>query len=58
MKGEKYLDHTKHETVKIEYLRDLIREGLLTMEWVGTANMVADGLTKALGQNKFEDFVT
>jgi hypothetical protein len=28
------------------------------VEWIGTADMVADGLTKALGQNKFEDFVT
>ena len=55
--GEKYLDRTKHETVKIEYLRDLIRDGLMTVEWIGTDQMVADGLTKGLGRNKFAQFV-
>jgi hypothetical protein len=55
--GEKYLDRTKHETVKIEYLRDLIRDGSLTVEWIGTDKMVADGLTKGLNRNKFEKFV-
>jgi hypothetical protein len=46
--GEKYLDQSKHETVKIEYLRDLIRDGVMSVEWMGTGNMVAVGLTKAL----------
>ena len=27
------------------------------VEWIGTADMVADGLTKALGRNKFDEFV-
>jgi hypothetical protein len=43
------MPNLKHETVKIEYLRDLIREGLLTVEWIGTADMVADGLLRHLG---------
>ena len=55
--GEKYLDCTKHETVKIEYLRDLICDGLMTVEWIGTDHMVVDGLTKGLGRNKFTQFV-
>jgi hypothetical protein len=56
--GEKYLDCTKHETVKIEYLRDLIHDGIMSVEWTGTGNMVADGLTKGLNRTKFDDFVT
>ena len=54
--GEKYLDRTKHETVKIEYLRDLIRSGIMEIEWIGTEGMVADALTKSLGKNKFKNF--
>jgi hypothetical protein len=38
LKGEKYLDCTKHETVKIEYLRDLIKGCLLMVERIGTGN--------------------
>ena len=57
LQGEKYLDQTKHETVKIEYLRDLIRSGVMSVEWIGTDNMIADGLTKGLGRNKFDKFV-
>jgi len=54
--GEKYLDWTKHETVKIEYLRDLIRSGIMSVEWIGTESMVADALTKGVGRNKFTQF--
>ena len=53
LKGEKYLDQTKHETVKIEYLHDLIHDRVMSVEWIGTSGMVADGFTKALGPTKF-----
>ena len=55
--GEKYLDKTKHEMVKIEYVWDLIHDRILVMEWIGTQDMVADGPNKSLGCNKFEKFV-
>ena len=57
LNGEKYLDRTKHETVKIEYMRDLIREEIMRVEWIGTEEMVADVLTKGLNRNKFRKFI-
>jgi hypothetical protein len=38
-------------------LRDLIHDGVMSVEWTGTGNMGADGLTKALNWTKFDDFV-
>jgi len=38
-------------------MRDLIRAGLMKVKWTGTENMIADGLTKGLGRNKFDCFV-
>jgi hypothetical protein len=63
---EKYLDQTKHEMVKIKYLRDLIRDGIMVVECMvlqttrqkpTTDLMAADGLTKALSRHKFDTFV-
>lgn len=51
--GEKYLERTKHEIVKIESIRDYIRKGIVTVEYVKSEDMVADVFTKSLGRNKF-----
>jgi hypothetical protein len=55
--GEKYLDRTKHETVKVEYLRDKIRDGIMSVEWISTEDMIADVFTKSLGRVKFEKHI-
>jgi hypothetical protein len=55
--GEKYLDCSKHETVKIECLRDLICDGVMSVEWNGTEHMVSDALTNAASWNKFDGFM-
>ena len=51
--GEKYLDRTKHEVVRVEFLRDKIRDGTLKVEWISTDRMVADIFTKGLAKNMF-----
>ena len=56
--GEKYLDRTKHEVVRVEFLRDKIRDGTLKVEWIATENMVADIFTKGLGKNVFGKHVS
>ena len=55
--GEKYLDHTKHEVVRVEFVRDKIRDGSLSVEWESTVEMVADIFTKSLGRNVFEKHI-
>ena len=57
LNGEKYLDRTKHETVKIEYLRDLIRMLKMNVTWIGTREMIADAMTKGLAGQVFENHV-
>ena len=55
--GEKYLDRTKHEVVRVEFLRDKIRDGTLKVEWIGSEKMRADIFTKGLGNNLFGEHV-
>ena len=52
--GEKYLEKTKHLVVKVEFLRDQIRDGILEVEWISTHDMTADIFTKNLGRTTFE----
>ena len=54
VQSDKYLDRTKHEVVKVEFIRDQIREGILSVEFKGTEEMIADIFTKSLGKNLFE----
>ena len=54
VQSDKYLDRTKHEVVKVEFIRDQIREGILSVEFKGTEEMTADIFTKSLGKNLFE----
>ena len=51
------MDRTKHETVKIEYLRYLIRMLKMNVTWVGTWEMIADAMTKGLAGQTFENHV-
>ncbi|GAA0168725.1 transmembrane signal receptor [Lithospermum erythrorhizon] len=46
-------ESTKHKEVDCHYVRDAIRDGLLTTTHVSTAVQLADIFTKALGKEKF-----
>ena len=51
-------DHgrTKHIDIRYHYIRDLVEEGKVVVEYLPTDIMVADTLTKALDKNKFLKF--
>ena len=53
------IDHkrTRHINVSYHFVRELISNGTLTLTYLSTNEMVADGLTKALTPVKFADFV-
>ena len=48
---------TKHIAIRYHYIRDLVKSGVIEMVFVPTAEMIADGLTKAVGTEKFKWFV-
>ena len=48
---------TKHITIRYHYVRELVKNGVVEMVFVPTAEMMADGLTKAVGKEKFKRFV-
>ena len=48
---------TKHIAIRYHYVRDLVANGVIEMAFVPTADMLADGLTKAVGAEKFKRFV-
>ena len=43
---------TKHIDTKFHFLREKIEEGVMKHEYKPTNEMIADGLTKALGRTK------
>ncbi len=44
---------TKHVDVQHHYIRELIDEKELTVPWVSSSEMLADGMTKALPTETF-----
>jgi hypothetical protein len=53
----KLVTKLKHIDVHNHWIRQEIQEGRLRVEWLPTANMPADGLTKALPRQKHDQFV-
>ena len=53
------IDHkrTRHINVSYHFVRELITKGTLTLTYIPTNEMVADGLTKALTPAKFAGFI-
>jgi hypothetical protein len=47
----------RHVDIHHHWLRQEVREGRINIKWVPTADMTADGLTKALPRQKHETFV-
>ena len=48
---------TKHIDIKFHFLREKIEEGVMKLEYKPTNEMIADGLTKALGRAKHGIFL-
>ena len=48
---------TKHIDIKFHYLREKVEEGVIELEYEPTGEMIADGLTKALGRTKHVVFL-
>ena len=49
---------TKHIDIKFHFLREKVEEGVITLEYKSTDEMIADGLAKALGRVKHLKFVS
>jgi hypothetical protein len=49
-----YHARTKHIDIQYHYVRDKTFDGTVAFNYVPTAKMAADGLTKALERVKFE----
>ena len=47
-------NRTKHIDVMHHYVRELVENGELAIEWISSSNMLADGLTKALPIGPFK----
>nr|ABW74566.1 integrase [Boechera divaricarpa] len=55
-KNPAYHGRTKHISIKVHFIRDLVSEGSVTLEYCSTNEQSADVLTKALSRNKFDYF--
>lgn len=56
-KNHTYHSRTKHIDVKYNFVRDVVKEDMLRIEYVSTNDMIADVLTKNLAKIKHCNFV-
>lgn len=49
-------DRSKHIDTRHHWIRDALADDLVTLEWIPTAEMVADTLTKSLSRHLFQKF--
>ena len=55
-KNPEFHARTKHIDIRYHFVRQKVEEGLVELEWTGTANNIADGMTKPLKQAAFDKF--
>ena len=48
---------TKHIDLRYHYLREKVTNGEIILDWVQSANQLADGLTKPLSASAFEAWI-
>lgn len=53
----RFHSRTKHIDIQWHFVRDQVETGAVKFQWVPTNDMAADGLTKALSNEKFTQFV-
>ena len=51
-------ERSKHIDVAYHHVRNLYNKNLIKLNYVSSADMIADDLTKSLSKNKFKKFVT
>lgn len=56
-KDPRFHSRTKHIDIQWHFVRDQVETGAVAFEWIATAEMAADGLTKALTTDKHQAFV-
>ena len=56
-KDPRFHSRTKHIDIQWHFVRDQVETGAVQFEWVPTKDMTADGLTKALTNDKFAAFI-
>jgi len=54
---DQYRARTKHIGIHYHYQREIIRQGVVELNYIPTEDMAADGLTKPLNSNKFRRFI-
>lgn len=54
-KNPVFHDCSKHIATRYHYIRECVEEGRVQLEFTGTADQVADILTKSLGRVRFEE---
>ena len=57
VKNRQVSERSKHIDVAYHYVRDLQRNGKINVSYIGTNDMIADGLTKPLAHTKFDRFL-
>lgn len=55
-KNPEFHARTKHIDIRYHFVRQKVEEGLVELEWTGTAANIADGMTKPLGRAVFDKF--
>lgn len=55
-KNPQFHARTKHIDIQQHFVREQVQKGTIKLEYVPTEEMVADGLTKPLGKDKFDRF--
>jgi hypothetical protein len=53
----KLVTKLKHVDIHQSWVRQEVQEGRLSIEWLPTSEMPADGLTKALPRQKHDEFI-
>ena len=53
VKNAEYHDRTKHIDIQYHYVRELVQDDYIRMEWVPTKEQLADSFTKALPRSTF-----
>jgi dihydroorotase len=55
IKNPVFNERSKHIDTRFHYIRECIEDGKVVVEHIGTANQLADILTKSLGRIQFQD---
>ncbi|TYH18023.1 hypothetical protein ES288_A05G236600v1 [Gossypium darwinii] len=57
-KNPTFHNRTKHVDIRYHFIRDLVANGEITLEYYSTQDQLADVLTKSLSKEKFYYFRT